>query len=158
MSFAPVVPAAFDCPTPVALNLQISAPLTVIATDPGMPESGVPTVWIPPTGDPLISMPVMVDEEDDEEDLDDSGHGFEDEEDTGFNDGLDDDDGLDEFDDIEEDDFDDDFDDDFEEELDDDYEIEIDDEISDEFGLSTGKNDTDTDAVELDDFEDFDSI
>ncbi len=76
----------------------------------------------------------------------------------GFNDGLDQDDDLDEFDDIDEDDFDDDFDDDFEEELIDDYEIEIDDEISAEFGLNSGGGDGEEEDIELEDFDDFDSL
>lgn len=77
----------------------------------------------------------------------------------GFQDGLDEEDDIDEFDDIDEDDFDDDFDDDFEEELADDYEIEIEDEISTEFGLNSPK-DLDAEPIEdgLDDFEDFETI
>jgi hypothetical protein len=100
------------------------------------------------------------DDDDDDDDLEDDGFGDDagtDDVDDGFNDGLDEDDDLDDFDDIDEDDFDDEFDDDFEEELSDDYEIQIDDEISDEFGLSTGKEDEEDD-VDLEDFEDFENV
>lgn len=115
---------------------------------------------------PLTTSPVAADDDDDDDldDDDDEEEGFDDDDantddvDDGFNDGLDEDDDLDDFDDIDEDDFDDDFDDDFEEELNDDYEIEIDDEISDEFGLSTGKDEDEEDDVDLEDFEDFENV
>ena len=76
----------------------------------------------------------------------------------GFRDGLDEEDNIDEFEDIDEDDFDDDFDDDFEEEHADDYEIEIEDEISTEFGLNSPKDEDAPIEDGLDDFEDFENV
>jgi len=105
------------------------------------------------------AVPVAADEDADEDDdgeldTDNTYKGDENAEPPGFNDGLDEEDDVDEFDDIDEDDFDDDFDDDFEEELNDDYEIEIDDEISAEFGLNTaGEPATEEDTANFDDFE-----
>jgi len=146
-------------------------PGSVFGTSVPVPVS---TVTLPDAGGTVV--PVVNEEEkiesdpsegsgdvgsDDLED-DDRGDDFSDDgevnPDTGFQDDLDDDDDLDEFDDIDEDDFDDNFDDDFEEEVDDDYEIEIDDEISTEFGLGSNANKEPEIEDGLEDFEDFENV
>lgn len=151
--------------------------ITNEAARPIIPHSpaGVPTEPLPVTGAPVSSNPRQSAGDDDDDDLgDDDADSVESDDDDvdaipedglgeeigddGFNDGLDETDEVDEFDDIDEDDFDDDFDDDFEEELGDDYEIEIDDEISAEFGLNTGTSGAKEDDIELEDFDDFDSL
>ena len=150
MTVAPIVST-----TP---NIGLSADATVV---------GLPVAI--PTDDPTINTLTPKAADDDVDDLDDDDDDLDDDDsfgddddgldgDEGFNDGLDDDDELDEFDDIDEDDFDDGFDDDFEEELEDDYEIAIDDEISDEFGLSTGPPKDENEDDDLGDFEDFDNL
>lgn len=142
--------------------MTLVAPLASLATH--VPVGPVPTGLpghVTDDGIATPAVPVAIDEVDDENDdgeldTDDSYKADEDEnaEPPGFNDGLDEEDDVDEFDDIDEDDFDDDFDDDFEEELDDDYEIEIDDEISAEFGLNTaGEKTVEEDTSNFDDFE-----
>ena len=154
--------------TPAIPTLPAFGPISMVASADSILEKVDPAGLLFSRAGAVATLPapIAIDdddavvEEDDEnydDDLDRDTFGDDDDVEDGFNDGLDEDDELDEFDDIDEDDFDDGFDDDFEEEVDDDYEIEIDDEISDEFGLSTGppKEDDDDD---MGDFEDFDNL